>query len=96
MSTPTPLPTVVKFNGFTLTQIKRTDKGAIYHQSGASGDATAYEVVRIVVLPEMEIMGRKYSLRESYPSMHDWGTLGWTYTGPNGLKLAEKKLEELT
>ena len=90
-----PLDPVTKTNGHTYTLVKRTPTAAIYRQSGGKGDATAYEVIVINVRDAETIMGREYPAREVYPNMNDWGTLGWTYTGPNGLELAEKKFASI-
>jgi len=80
----------IKNHGYSMKQIKRTDKVAIYYKCGG------YEVVLIQKHNGYEIKGIKMEPAEYLPKDEDFGWKGWYYGGPNGRENAEKKFQKLT
>jgi hypothetical protein len=83
------LPIEMKNHGYSMKQIKRTDKVAMYSKCGG------YEVVLVQKHNGYEIKGIKIDPAEYLPKDEDFGTKGWYYGGPNGREDAEKKFREL-
>jgi len=86
-----PLPHHFRKDGFDLTQLKRSEKAAIYLQS-KPGQRPAYEVIRIRVNKEWSAFGQQFPASEAYPSSEQWGQNGWIF---RDLNAAEAKFEEL-
>jgi hypothetical protein len=84
-----PLPIEMKNHGYSMKQIKRTDKVAMYYKCGG------YEVVLVQKHNGYEIKGIKIEPAEYLPKDEDFGTKGWYYGGPNAREDAEKKFREL-
>ena len=87
------LATTIKKNGFTYTQIKRTDKVALYQQRDEAGRHVAYEVGRIKVQKnDATIQGNVIEAGERFWSNEDVGRIAWTFYAAND---AEKRYNEL-
>ena len=84
------LPIEIKNHGYSMKQIKRTDKVAMYSKCGG------YEVVLIQKHNGYEIKGIKMEPAEYLPRDEDFGWKGWYYGGPNARADAEKKFRKLT
>lgn len=84
-----PLPTEMKNHGYSMKQIKRTDKIAMYSKCGG------YEVVVIQKHNGYEIKGIKIEPAEYLPKDEDFGVKGWYFGGPDAREDAEKKYREL-
>lgn len=69
------LPKVHKANGYTYTQVMRTESKALYESDG-----DFYEVFRIKIRPAEEAFGREYPEREIYPGNEDFGKFAWCYS----------------
>ena len=93
-TTPRPLGTTYSKNGYHYKQVIRDGDIAIFRQQSRSGvGCLAYEVIRIRVKPEIEIMGKVTPEREVAPANEEWGLMGWTYPT---LERAKAKMRELT
>jgi hypothetical protein len=95
-----PLPKKFKRGGYYFTQLKREGPFALYFQSSseaakepsAENDKSAYEIIRVRVIPARAAFGKDIGAYERYPSDEEWGTFGWTAIGREA---AEKKFEDV-
>jgi hypothetical protein len=89
----TPLPKVIRKEGFELTLVSRKGKAAIYRQHWASGspDNDADEVI-LPLLRKTNHLGQPVEPYETYPSSEEWGRRGWTLTT---VARAQEKLEQI-
>lgn len=71
------LPTEFSKNGFNYKLIERNSVAAIYSQS-SEGRINGYEVIKVKVFPEREVMGKKVEAGEYYPGSEKWGTDAYT------------------
>jgi hypothetical protein len=77
----TPLPTIIRKDGFELMLMRRQGRAAIYrqHRPGSDPRHDAYEVI----LPQVRDTNHKGQLvepYEGYPAVESWGTKGWTFS----------------
>ena len=79
-------------SGFTLTQLKRAGRVAIYVQAKRR-QPPAYEVVLIRKHEAYTAFGKEIPAGECYPSSEQWGLCGFTY---RTIEAAERKFRELT
>jgi hypothetical protein len=64
----------------------------------AAARESTCEVFQVQILPAGELNGRRYPLRESFPSNSSWGEVGWTFTNNwhrDSLAAALAKVEQL-
>lgn len=90
-----PLSLEIKKGGqypYTLTQLKRIGRYAIYQRRELSG-ILSWEVIKVVEKPKgQKLNGRYYPPHETYPGASQWGIMGWTDLS---LKAAEERFERL-
>jgi len=82
-------------NPLIYTQLKRTDKVAIYQRSKQNGIPYDYEVFLIKVKPKGTVIFNKVVQddTEQYPSTAQFGRVAWAF---NDIGLAMAKFHELT
>jgi hypothetical protein len=66
------------YKGFTMTQMYRDGKYAIYKQSREGYKGVTYEAVIIESHNGYELAGQKFPPSEVYPSSTQWGIKGFT------------------
>jgi hypothetical protein len=90
----TPLPAVIRKNGFELTMVRRVGRLAIYrqHLPGGNSDHDAYEVI-LAQTRDTNHDGEAVEPYECYPAAESWGKKGWTFTS---LAKAVQKIKQLT
>jgi hypothetical protein len=76
------LPDSFPHDGFVFRQLCRQVNLAVYSQE-KDGQRVAYELVVVKQSPEWTAFGKTFPAAESYPKAHEWGTHGWTFSGPN-------------
>jgi len=97
-SVPVPLAKIVRRARMLYREIWRQDGAAIYCAKG-EGDRIEYEVFEVQILRAGEFNGRRYPLREGFPSSSEWGQLGFTYTNNshrNPLAAALAKAQQIS
>ncbi len=87
-----PMITSFRKDGFSYSQIARSEKAAIYEQKDLDGDGVWYEVIKIRIKAKNEFKGLIYPRRETYPSKEEWGSKAWS---PSNLENAKGIFFEL-
>ena len=72
------LPLNLRKNGFSYTQLFRTENKAIYKQT-VSTKIEYFEVFIIQSRPERIIKGKIISSGEKFPNDESFGVMAWTY-----------------
>lgn len=72
------LPLYLRKNGFSYTQIARTEKKAIYRQT-VTQEIEYFEVFIIQTRPEKSIKGKIILSGEVFPGNEAFGVSAWTY-----------------
>lgn len=89
------LPTQFNTSGYSMEQEVRNEHGAVYRQM-KGGRLVSYELIRIQIAKEGEMFGRKYPLREVYPSNEMWGKEAWTLSPSTPKSDLESRLQAIT
>ncbi len=71
------LPLVLRKNGFTYTQVLRTDRTCIYEQPIAE-NLKYYEVFTVRISPERFFKGKLFPESEVFPGNEDFGKTAWS------------------
>jgi hypothetical protein len=80
-------------NGLFLSQVKRTEKTALYSvRLNEHSPICGYEVLIITIDKAEKAFGKDYPGREHYPSNEEFGALGWAW---DKLESAGKHFNEL-
>jgi hypothetical protein len=89
----TPLPSTIRFDGFTFRQIERNGDVALFEKGKPTHTRSSFEVVIVQKHPAKTFpSGKYYEARESMPRSEDWGVRGWDYTN---LENAQTKFNQL-
>ena len=90
-----PIPETFSKNGYHYELERRSAKACIYRQIHRTGKLVAYEVMAIRVRPEREYHGCILPACERLTSNEEWGTYGWTFSGPEAHEQAIRQFKKL-
>lgn len=79
ISTPDPLPTKFRSDGFNFQIVHRDGAVALLAKQKSNHTQMSYEVAIIQTHPAECLFGRDLPEREVMPPSESWGTLGWSY-----------------
>jgi len=68
----------IRKNGFSYTQVVRTDRKAIYRQD-VSPNVEYFEVFLIRTRPERTVKGKLIPAGEAFPTDEDFGKTAWSF-----------------
>lgn len=72
------LPSILRKNGFSYTQVSRGARSCIYEQR-VKGKTVAFEVFIIRISPRRKILGKWIQERELFAHNEAFGYSAWTY-----------------
>jgi hypothetical protein len=89
------IPQAFNKNGYHYELERRSARVCIYRQIHRTGKLAAYEVMVIRLGRGRTIGGRTFGDYERLPQNEDWGTYGWTFSGPKALEQAVERFNSL-